>query len=263
VLGFRHLVSWCEAERRGDSFARVNPYGGQDGQGGGQPPYGQQPGYPPQQQGYPPQQQGYPQQQQGFPQQQQSFGGGQPGYGGAPATPPKKKGMSGCLLAFLIVLGLTVVGGGIVGYLIWREVGGLVGGVAEIAGIMTDAAKAPGTKEMKAAGCDEAFVIDTDKLQKVVNKLEAEIAKKESRDPKPMEDLTKDGTAFLVTCVVKKSDPPKCADIAKAYVEGGEPNEKFLVTVSKNSQSGEASCAEIFDKKGKSLGAGKAPDLPK
>ena len=54
----------------------------------------------------------------------------------------------------------------------------------------------------------------------------------------------------------------KSAKRPKAYVDGGEPKDKFLVTVSKNSQSGEATCAEIFDKKGKSLGAGKAPDLP-
>ncbi len=239
------------------SFPRVNPYGGQGGQGGN--PYGGQQGYPPQQQGYPPQQQGYPQQQ-----QQQGFGGGQPGYGGpAPAMPPKKKGMSGCLLAFLIVLGLTLVGGGIAGWLIWREVGGLVGGVAEIAGIMTDAAKAPGTKEMKSdAGCDEAFAIDVDKLQTAINKMEAEIAKKEKRDPKPMEDLTKDGTALLVTCVVKKSDPPTCADVAKAFMDGGKPKEKFLVTVTKNTQSGETVCGEIYDEHGKKLGTGKAPNIP-
>jgi hypothetical protein len=177
--------------------------------------------------------------------------------------PPKKKGMSGCLLAFLIVLGLTIVGGGIGAWLIWREVGGLVGGVAEIAGIMADAAKAPGTKEMKSdAGCDEAFVVDVDKLTKAVNKMEAEIAKKEKRDPKPIEDFTKDGTKYLVTCVVKKSDPPKCADVAKAYIDAAKPKDKFLVTVSKNEQSGEAVCGEIYDENGKKLGTGKAPTIP-
>lgn len=241
----------------------MNPYGGQGG-GGPQNPYGGQPGYGQQ----PGQQQGGPQ---GYGQQppQQPFGGGmgapqQFGGGGgmAQGAPPKKKGMSGCLIAFLVVLGLTVVGVGVGGYLIWSKVGGMVGGLAEIAGIMADASKAPGTKEMKSAGCDEAFAIDVDKLQKAINKMEAEIAKQEKRDPKPMEDLTKDGTAFLVTCVVKSSDPPKCSEVAKAYIDGAKPKDKFLVTVSKNSQNGEAVCGEVYDEDGKKIGAGKAPTIP-
>ncbi len=180
------------------------------------------------------------------------------------APPPKKKGMSGCLIAFLVVLGLFIVGGGIVGYLVWREVGGLASGVAEIAGIMADAAKAPGTKEMKDdAGCDEAFALDVDKLTKAINKLEAEIAKKENRDPKPMEDFTEDGTAFLATCVVKGSKAPKCDDVAKAYVDGAKPKDKFLVSVTKNDQNGETVCAGIYDDDGKKVSDSKGFKMPK
>lgn len=209
-------------------------------------PYGQNP-YPPPgaPQGYPPGPQGYPPGPQGFP----------PG-GFRPAAPPPKKGMSGCLLAFLIVSGLGVLVAVGVGFMVWRELGGVLGGFKELAEVMTKAASAPGTKELKAAGCEQAFVIDTKELERVVNKFEKEIAKKENREPKPM-DVAKEGS-HLVQCTAKAGKKLTCDELAKTFVDATDPDDSFLVTMS----GGGADCSVSYSKDGKKLGNVDAPTIP-
>lgn len=224
-------------------------------------PYGQNP-YPPP--GAP--QGGYPQ----GPQGPQGYGpppgyggpggpGGPGGYGGPPAMqqPPKKKGMSGCLIAFLVVSGLFVVGVIGVGIFVYRELGGVLGGVKELAELMTKASTAPGTKELKDKGCDQAFAIDAKEMEKVLNKFEKEIAKKENREPKPV-DLAKEG-AYFVQCTMKSGKKLSCEDAAKTYVDATSPGEPFMVSVT----GGGTDCSASFSKDGKKIGDVAAPNIPK
>jgi hypothetical protein len=188
------------------------------------------------------------------------YGAPPPGYGAPfPAAPPPKKGMSGCLLALLIgtAAGILVLGG--IGWFVYREIGGVLGGMKDLAGIMLEAQSAPGASELRDAGCDTALVIDTRRLQGALEKIDAEIAKKEGRKPNPI-DLSDEGGAFI-QCQMQSGKPPSCEDLAKVYVKATKPKERFMVSAS--TQSGSGACSLLFEKDGTSLGAVKPPDIPK
>jgi hypothetical protein len=216
-------------------------------------PYGAPPGSPPH---------GPPQ---GAP-----YGYGPPGapYAGAPppgygapfrAAPPPKKGMSGCLLALLIGTAAGILVLGTTAWFIYREVGGLLGGMKDLAGIMLEAQSAPGTSELRDAGCDTAMVLDTRRLEEVLVKIDAEVAKKEGRAPKPV-DIAKESGAFI-QCQVQSGNPPTCEELAKVYVKAARPKDRFMVSASTSSGSG--ACSLLFEKDGTSLGKAKAPEIPK
>jgi hypothetical protein len=186
-------------------------------------------------------------------------GFGAPGPAGPAPYPPKKKGMNGCLLAFLIFLGLGLVTTIGVGIWVWREFGTMIGGVQEMADLTLEAQSAPGADEVRKSGCDEAYAVDTRRLETTMNKLEAEIAKREGRKPRPMEiDAVGDR---IVTCVVKSGKMPSCADVAKTYRESAKPTANFLVMVGRNLGDKDVSCAERFAPDGKSLGPADAVDF--
>jgi len=161
---------------------------------GQQAPYGQQPGYGQQ----PPygQQQGYPQ------------GGGYQQFG---AQPPKKSSGSSCLMIFLIVTGIGVLAVGGLAVYLYIEFGSIFGNVGEIASVMIEAQNAPGTKEVRDIGCDQAFAIDAKKLSDAINKFEKSVAKKEGREPKNI-DIEKDA-GYIVQCTVKSGTVPSCDDV--------------------------------------------------
>lgn len=166
------------------------------------------------------------------------------------AAPPPKKGMSGCLLALLIVGGLFLVGSIGGGIWLYSEFGEFMGATKEMAEVVIDSQNAPGTKEMKDVGCDEAMALDIKKLMGVMERFEKEIAKRENRKPKPM-DLDVKEAQYALVCKVKLGDAPSCDKIAKAYADATSPDGNFIVSVEK---LGSAKCAERFDPKGKSLG---------
>ncbi len=235
-----------------------------------QPPYGGPPqpspppgGYP-QQGGHPQQQAGYPQQQAGYPQQQAGYAQAYAGQGGPlpqpgqPGGPPKKKS-SGCLVAVLVVvvLGtLSLIGAGI---FVYSQVGGILGGVGDLAGIMLRAGKAPGTQAMRDTGCDESFIIDVQELSKATQKFEDEIAKREGRDPKEI-DLEQMADHYAL-CKVRMGKTPSCKAIAEGIVDEVDLEGKLLVTVQGGASTN--ACTERFDAStGKSLGEAKAIPLP-
>ena len=200
----------------------------------------------------PPPQQQYPQQQQQYP---------QPQYGNAyPPQAPKKKGMNGCLLAALIFIACSVLGVVAIGFLIWREAGGLLGGMKDLAALMIDAQSAEGAEEVRDLGCAQALVIDTEKLEGILVKLEAEIAKKENRAPKPP-NISKDG-AFFVQCQVSGGTAPTCDQVAKTFAKAASPKDKFLVSVQANNGSS-TNCSMAYQKDGTQIGAVSAPNIPK
>jgi len=169
--------------------------------------------------------------------------------------------MSGCLLAFLVVGGLFLVmmiGGGIWFY---SQFSGFVGATGDMAKLMVDAQKAPGTKEMKSAGCTDAFALDMKKMAKVIQRFEDEMAKRENRKPKDMTaDIGKDGGSNMLVCKKTFGEPPTCDKVAKAFIDSQHPDGSITVTV--EGAGGVGKCTERFDKDGKSLGAGKKVDIP-
>lgn len=236
----------------------MNPYGGPPANQG---PYPQQPGPSPQGSYGGQQQPAFSPQQPGP--QQPPFGQppfGQPPYGQPYPPQAPKKGMSGCMLALLIGGACFLVSGIAIGIFIWSQFGGMLGGLKDVAAVMLDAQSAKGADELREAGCDQAFVIDTKKLEDAVAKVEKEVARKEGRPVKRTE-LTKDG-GHLVQCQVQNGTPPTCEELAKVFVKAAAPKDKFMLTVSPNS-GGRGGCTLIFRKDGAVVGQGIAPEIPK
>lgn len=167
--------------------------------------------------------------------------------------------MHGCLLAFFIALGVGVVAVIGFGIYLYKEFGTLMGGIGEVAAVMLDAQNAPGTAELRGIGCDQAYAVDTVRLQKAIQKVEDEVAKKEGRAPKKI-DIMKEG-GKLVGCTVTGTKTPTCEEVAKTYVSATYPNEPFMVNVSR--QQGGATCSERYSADGKSLGKANPVDIPK
>jgi hypothetical protein len=172
--------------------------------------------------------------------------------------PPKKSGASGCLIAAAIVGMLVLVGAGVGGYLLYREVGGFVGATGDMAKIMMRAQSAPGTDEMRDAGCSTAIAIDAEELADAVQRFEDEIAKREKRKPKDISRDLGDASAIL-QCQTSKSSLD-CQQIADVYRKAAKPKGKMLVSVT--NESGSPSCSESFERDGTKIGAAKMPDLP-
>lgn len=189
---------------------------------------------------------------QGGPPQPGGYGP-QPGYG----QPPKKKGMNGCLLAFLITGGLFLlmgIGGGIWFYISFKD---FVDASGDMMAIVVKARNAPGTDELRDLGCKEAVALDMKELSKVAQRFEDAIAKREGREPK---ELDLDGeAAFYVQCESPKKKLT-CEDVAKSFIKSVEPKGRIVVGV--QGSGGSKECTETFDEHGKSLGKAEAPNLP-
>jgi hypothetical protein len=168
-------------------------------------------GYPPQPPGYP--QPGYPQQ--GYPQQ------------GYPQPPPPKKGMNGCLLAALIVGGVCVLIAAVVGIFIWKA-------AKVITAAAEDGLNAPGTTELRAAGCDAAVIMDMSKISALFDA-----------------GSTSATESVIVSCsVTAGKTAPKCDDLAKTYAKAvGGSHGNFLVQVTPGG-GGVATCKKVYSPNG-------------
>lgn len=217
----------------------VNPYGAP-------PPGNPPPGYGPPQGGYGP-----------GPGGPGGFGPGPQGNFGPPqGPPPKKKGMSGCLLAFLIVLGLFVLGGGITAFLIYREFGSFFGAAHDAMLEVQKAQKAPGTKELRSLGCEEAMVVDGKKLLAIGQRVEDEVAKRQNRTAKKLEDKS---IGVVVYCKNTIGETPTCDKVASSYVGAVSPTESFVVSVM---HLGDTECSATYSSDGKKTGTAEVPTLP-
>jgi len=168
--------------------------------------------------------------------------------------PPKKKGNT-CLTIFLVVTGLFVVSIGIGGYLLYDEFGEIIGATGELASEMSKAQSAPGTDELRDAGCTMALALDIGKIGDAIERLEKDIAKREGRKPKDM-DLGEAG--ILVLC--QTDDDLDCKTVAEAFVDGGKPEDKFLVSVKDSSE--QVQCSGLFDEDGEHVSDVDDIDLP-
>ncbi len=172
-------------------------------------------GYP--QQGYPPQPPGYP------PGQGQGYGPPQ-----GPPGPPVKKGMNGCLLAALIVGGIGIVVAAVAGIFIYKA-------AKTLTQVAEDGLNAPGSAELRAAGCEAAVVMDLSKLSALFDAGGAQ-----------------GGTpGIVISCATRPGKAgPTCDDLAKTYVKAvGNPRSDFIVQVQPQGVA-KADCKKVYSAKG-------------
>ncbi len=164
---------------------------------------------------------------------------------GAP-QPPKKKGMSGCLLAFLVVFGVFIVGGGIAGFFIYRT---FVGPFKEMMAVVQEGQNAPGTDALRAAGCKQASAMDSEKLFKVVSEFADKFGAKSGQLKPPDAPTT-------VLCTLEPSKELTCDQVAEKYVSAAAPKDKFSVMVQEHGSGSQhnSKCSYLYDASGTRLG---------
>lgn len=150
------------------------------------------------------------------------------------------------LLLIFLGLGILAIGGiGVMCYTITQNPA-----VKEVIGAFGSILNAPGRRELIAAGCDGAMVIDMRAF--------AEIAKKDP-DADPEEIARMQDTVF-VNCVFNTAEPLlTCAQVAKAYrdaVPDGPPHVNIFVQTAGKS---EPICSGSYDNDAKYLGEAEAP----
>jgi hypothetical protein len=121
--------------------------------------------------------------------------------------------------------------------------------------IMKEAQTAPGTDELRKLGCDQAMVLDMQRLAKLAEGFN------DGGTPLPP-----DMPGKLVMCVVgDTSSAPTCTAAAKTYLAAvPTPTKRFAVTVEAQ-KNNKAQCSEVYDPTGKSLGQfdkSAAPPVP-
>jgi hypothetical protein len=171
------------------------------------------------------------------------------------AAPPPKKSGSGCWIALAVVGFLFVAGVAVVGFVVWRisqdpDVKKVVGVVKEGAKLISDAQNAPGTKELRAAGCEQAMVFDVDQLMNLAKEFDAGTA-----------DRPKDVPGWLVVCNVKRGSDVSCDDLAEEYVDAAETEDGFAVMVNEQGKN-QPGCSNRYDENGKKLGSFAGGSIP-
>lgn len=178
---------------------------------------------------------------------QQGFQGqNMPPQGMAP--PPKKKGMStGCIIAIVMVLVFFGSIAGIVLYFVYavsqnKDVQNIMGAIGDAAKLAAEAQNAPGTKELRAAGCQEAMALDTEKMKKLISSFV---------DAGPGAAPEMPGELDTEKMVVCKASPigstPKCDDLAKTYAGAAHLKGQFMLSVQQNNAT---TCTGIYSSSG-------------
>jgi hypothetical protein len=165
--------------------------------------------------------------------------------------PEQRKERSGCLLALYVALAcaavvILVVGLGLFVFVRSERGQQLIGAVRDGATLLQQAMNAPGTEELRAAGCGQAMVFARSEAAKVLGQLSeefsAEILKSLSDDTVIMCTVLRDGT------------PPECSELAKVYssaVPGA--TEHFGVTVQQQGR-GKPLCQGSYSRDGSRVG---------
>ena len=137
------------------------------------------------------------------------------------------------------------------------------GDIADIAGggfkFYQEISTAPGAAEVKATGCDQAFVITPEALTKFVKSVEKVADKnKEGVKDKPANKPPEIKQAMVMCQVQKTAKAPTCDEVAKAYAGAVENTEKFGVIVQSSEKRDGPVCDGLFNSDATSAG-----ELPK
>jgi hypothetical protein len=157
--------------------------------------------------------------------------------------------MSGCVVALLVVGGVVVLCALVAGFFAYRFVSSpdgqkVVSAVTSGAALVAESSNAPGTKELRALGCDNAMVIDAAKMQAI-----AQTFGDAGR-------VTADARLEIACQVSRGSSGPTCDQVAGAYVAavGGQAVAPFEVVVGAN--GGKPECTVRYAEDGKRLAGG-------
>jgi hypothetical protein len=160
----------------------------------------------------------------------------------APAPSPEKPSNRGCWIALAVAgcVGVLIVilGAVAITFLASSKEGkAVIATFNETSKMMEDAAKAPGTAELRAAGCDGAMALDLSRLDRIASGSAGDAG-----------SFVID--AVTVTCVVSDArSAPACDHLAKVYVRaGGVTRSEFSLTVTM--QDGRDVCASRYDASG-------------
>jgi hypothetical protein len=168
-----------------------------------------------------------------------------------PVGPPqKKKSGNGCLIALAIVGGLVALVVAVAAFAVYRAASSpegkkIIGAIGGATKLMAEAQSAPGAAEVRALGCEQAMVIDTERMAELF------------RDG----DASAPGAAqpgVVVVCQVVSGDGPTCDAVAHTYATAAPAGHRgFAVTVSRGRGSGVNTCESTYDASGHKL-----KDLP-
>jgi hypothetical protein len=162
--------------------------------------------------------------------------------------PARKKSGNGCLIALAVAGGLFIVTVGLIAFSVWRFAGSkegkaVFGAIGDAARIAAEAQSAPGAAEVRALGCDQAMVIDMERMSQLLERFDASAPK---------------GTfSTMVLCQIGASghEPPSCDRVAETYhAAAGVQARTFAANVS---HGGTQVCSTLYDAQGN-----KVRDLP-
>jgi hypothetical protein len=164
----------------------------------------------------------------------------------APNQPPSGSSsvlkVLGIIFLVLLLLGIALFGSCmycVVSNPEMRKAGSIMG---EAMRMSMEANKAPGAAELRAAGCDEAMIMDMRPLLAKVEELEKEGG--EANFQKPDEEWQK--TTVLCHFAGEEAGLD-CAAVAKAFGEAVEtPPEMFAVTVQVGTRGREPACQGVY-----------------
>ena len=156
----------------------------------------------------------------------------------------KKSGLSGCMIALIVVLSVVVVAVAVVAWLVLRSPKGkqTIEFARVSAQMMARAGRAPGTAELRKTLCGRgALVLDLDEWRKLQTMLHA------PQIPSPARDQ--------VICVPENEKPvPGCGDVARTWLTAvGKPRGDFEVIV-KGAVAQGIECAKLYSSAGEELG---------
>jgi hypothetical protein len=158
---------------------------------------------------------------------------------------PAKKGSNGCLIALAVAAGLGLIACLIGGAVLWRasqdpDIKRAMNAAGKGIKLVSKGASAPGAAEVKALGCQQAFVLDSSEM---FDLLDAFI------DGGSADDRG-DYAGVMIFCQARSAGP-SCEQIATTYAKAAAPTEDFMVTVT--SGSGEKGCEGKFASTGAPL----------
>lgn len=181
----------------------------------------------------------------------------QPGYPQQGGLPPKK-GMSGCMIAVLVLLALGFVGAAGAGFAAYKlsqnpDVKKALAVGQEGIRMAQEAQNAPGVSEVRALGCTQALSFDMKRFMDLVNTWDAG-----TKTALPT-------VTHVVQCTVRSSaGAPTCDQVAKTYFAAApNQNGQFAVLV-QTTGAQKPECRQLYSATGAPLGEfkGETPTLP-
>ena len=154
------------------------------------------------------------------------------------------------MVAALIVLGVMVVGALVLGIVVFRmmqdpEVRKFVSAAREGMSVYVDAAQAPGAAELRALGCRDAMVVDTERLATIVERLNPDASVEVPADDEAL-------VSPLLVCLVDGASKVTCPQIVVAYVKAvpDAPEQMLAQVVIRSRGQDRVRCGGSFQRDG-------------